>query len=769
MSIVKCTTSTVDWKAYDTAILNGIDIYIEAERLNIRFENSSTEKTGWVACHAIDREDENASAAIFIQPGDDRHGYYKDHRGDEPCIGFFELAARTGQFSDWKEARSFYADKVGVSLKPEQFPVRKPWGDLVTTYDYCDEQNALLFQVCRFQQSNGEKTFRQRRPDGKSGWIWNTKGIKKPPFRLPELLAASPDEPVFIVEGEKDVLNLVGGQFVATTCAQGAGKWKVSYKHYLKGRQVVILPDNDSKGGEHAQDVARKLYGFPVSIKIVELPGLAEKGDVSDWIEAGHSPQELSDLVQTAPEWRPRKPMIEVTSHQVTGAASSGLSVFEPEGQTELANSRRFLIQHGEKCLYCHPWKKWLIWDGKRWEIDHSGAVVRLAKSVVDQLWHETQYSSRNASDEVLKFVTNSAKSAGIKAMLTLAASETPIQPEEMDQNEWLLNCPNGTIDLRTGELREHRREDLLTKLCPVEYLIDSETYVWDRFLEDVFPNEEVIRYMQRLLGYALTGNTREHVLPIFYGKGANGKSTLLEAFMEMLGSDYALKAPQSLLVASKGDRHPTELADLHGKRFVVCTETAENCKLNEPLIKELTGGDTIRARRMREDFWQFVPTHKIVLCTNHKPIVSGTDNGIWRRLQLVPFMQTFTEEQQDKDLKEKLRVAAPGILFWVVKGAVDWCQNGIQTPSIITSATDEYRSDEDIVGQFIEDCCVTGHSAYNVKAGQLYEAYEKWCEDSGQTLLNQTMFGKRVTAMGYTKKRSGGVWYQSLGLKESL
>jgi putative DNA primase/helicase len=224
--------------------------------------------------------------------------------------------------------------------------------------------------------------------------------------------------------------------------------------------------------------------------------------------------------------------------------------------------------------------------------------------------------------------------------MLDLARSEPgiPILPDQMDTHPWLLNCANGTLDLKRGNLREHQQEDYLTKLCPFEFHPEAKAPTWEKFLMQILVRESLIRFVQKLMGYSLTGDVSEHILAIFWGVGANGKSTLINAILTVLGEDYAIKANRDLFMARKQDNHPAQLARLFGKRLVVALETHEGARLDEGLVKELTGGDPICARRMREDPWQFVPTHKAILVTNHKPEIRGTDEGIWRRQRLVPF-----------------------------------------------------------------------------------------------------------------------------------
>jgi putative DNA primase/helicase len=364
--------------------------------------------------------------------------------------------------------------------------------------------------------------------------------------------------------------------------------------------------------------------------------------------------------------------------------------------------------------------------------------------------------------------------------MINLAISEPgiPVLHTDLDQNPWLLNVQNGTVDLQTGDIRPHNRGDLITKLCPTKFNPDAKSYVWDRFLEGVFDGkQDLIDFMQRWCGYCLTGIVREQMLPIWFGSGANGKSTFIEAFMHAFGSDYAMKAPHDLFVVKKHNSHPTELADLFGKRFVAAVETGDGRRLNESLVKELTGGDSIRARRMKEDFWEFSPTHKAIICTNHKPQVRGNDHAIWRRLWLVPFTVKFWnpdkgetgpgELRQDKLLPKKLVAEAEGILAWAIRGCLDWQSHGISEPRDVLAATEEYRADENITERFISECCVTGQDTYVVRASALYDAYKKFCEETGEDVETQRLFGSKLTEIGYKRFTNNGTWYRRLTIRD--
>ena len=432
---------------------------------------------------------------------------------------------------------------------------------------------------------------------------------------------------------------------------------------------------------------------------------------------------------------------------------------------TDTGLAERFALQHGDDVRYCHLWGKWLVWDGTRWKIDDGGMVDQLAKQTVRAILLEAADELDDKRREAtVKFALSSESATRRTAMLMLAKSEPPIPiaPDVLDTNHWVLNCPNGRIDLHTGLLREHRREDYITKLCTVQYDPKALCPTWLVTLDTCFGrNYELIDYVQRFAGYCLPGDVSEQILNIWHGIGANGKSTILNALMEMMGPDYSMKATADLLLMKRDSDHPTALTDLHGKRLVACIETDDGRRLAEALVKELTGGDPIRARRMREDFWQFMPTHEVVLACNHRPTVRGTDLAIWRRLKLVPFNVVIPPKERDKQLPAKLREELPGILAWAVRGCLDWQQYGLGEPKAIIDATANYQTAEDVLLNFISECCVMAPEA-KVKAADLLDAYKEWSGDRHITTRKLTTM---LTDRGIERYTNNGLWYRSIGL----
>jgi putative DNA primase/helicase len=460
-----------------------------------------------------------------------------------------------------------------------------------------------------------------------------------------------------------------------------------------------------------------------------------------------------------------------VQDPETNGQAATGLDAgLAKRPRTDLGNAERLVARHGAEFRYCHPWGKGLVWDGRRWALDNTAAMRRLAKKAVRSILREAATVEDEARrKEHVRWSLVSENRARIDAMLSLAAAEEgiPILADDMDRDPWLFNCRNGTIDLRTGTLRPHRRDDLLTKLCPWDYDPDAPCPHWESTLRLFFNDiAELIDYWRRICGYAMAGVIRDHVMPLAYGTGANGKSTILGALIDAFGHDYAMKCPPDLLMAKKTDSHPTDRADLFGKRLVVAIETEAGRRLAETMVKELTGGDRIRARRMREDFWEFSPTHTLIMATNHKPVIRGTDNGIWRRLRLVPFTVAVAGDRDDKGMPEKLRAEAPGILAWCVRGCLDWQAHGLKEPREVTAATGGYRKEQDLVGAYLDQCtvCLPG---VKVRAGALYAHYRQWAEAGNEFVMTQSAFGTAMEERGVEKCRSGGIWYQGIALRQ--
>jgi len=436
--------------------------------------------------------------------------------------------------------------------------------------------------------------------------------------------------------------------------------------------------------------------------------------------------------------------------------------------RTDLGNAERLIDSHGDTLKFGFAWNKWLIWDGIRWVKDNGEGIIGKAKDIVKDIYVEASETGDSGKrKELAQFALSCESAFKIEQMIKLARSEVAIKPDELDSGKELLNCQNGTIDLETGELLPHDRKHLITKIANVEYQANATYELWLRFLNEIMDNNQnLISFIQRALGYSLTGDISERCIFILYGLGANGKTTLLSVLGGIL-NDYALQTPTQTLMVKHYDGIPNDIARLKGARFVTATESETSQRLNEGLIKQLAGGDMVSARFMRGEFFDFMPTHKLWLATNHKPIIRGTDKAIWDRIRLIPFNVVIPEEKQDKHLVEKLLNEASGILNWAIEGCRKWQREGLGTPEEVREATNEYRNEMDILANWLEDNCLIGKE-YSATAKVLYQDYQNWCNANGEKAISQRHFGLSLTERGFERlKDRNGMNYLGVGICE--
>jgi putative DNA primase/helicase len=604
-------------------------------------------------------------------------------------------------------------------------------------YDYTDADGGLVFQVLRYVP----KDFRQRRPDPdkRGGWLWNLKGIERPLYHLPEVIKAmAEDQTIYLVEGEKDADNLIALGFCVTTNAGGAAKWNKKDAATLAGCDVVILSDNDEPGIKAAW---RRADSLPGSV-VLSLPGLAPKGDISDWLAEGGTPERLVELVAQARENPAERPVETTGNTEGTEDRKNRLS--------QLANARRLRNRHGKDMRH-HTALGWLVWDGRRWARNEK-AAKRRAYTVGTAIRKEATSLDDPELAKAYFSAANKAESAtGIAATLQIAAALRDIDADqtEFDTKPWLLNFANGTLDLKTGKLHTHERADLITRLCPHECTSKAKCPRWHQFLDEIFDGDkELIRWIRWLVGYSCTGSTHRHLFPIMHGTGRNGKGAFIRAISFSLGSDYAQTLNAEEIMSTRNPRNDTAKAALCGARFVPCQETEEGRRLNEALIKTLTGGDRIRARFLFKDEFEFSPSHKIWLATNHRPVVRDQQNGIWDRMRLIPFNRVFAEHEQDPHLDAKLAQEAPGILGWAIRGIV---HEEPSVPACVRAATDDYRKESDTLADFLDECTVESECEKLLKRN-LFEAFKKWSGGHGGDMKG---FNKRISDRGILDKRT--------------
>jgi P4 family phage/plasmid primase-like protien len=422
---------------------------------------------------------------------------------------------------------------------------------------------------------------------------------------------------------------------------------------------------------------------------------------------------------------------------------------------TDTGNSKIFAMRYGADVRFCKQ-IGWFVWDGLRWVRDDTGAIYGFAKQMVLDCYSSlADVADQDFREKVFKHLVKSESAKGITSMLALAESERGISigVGQLDQDLLLFNVLNGTLNLRTGVLQEHRRGDHITRLAPVNYHPQAACRRFEKFLAEIFESSnDLIRFVQQYFGYALTGSTAEQCFAIFYGCGANGKSTLVKTVQRVLG-DYASQCGIETFLTKHNGGIPNDLARLHSARAVFASESEDGQRLAESLVKQITGGDLMTARFLHREFFEFEPRFKLFLSTNHKPTIRGTDQAMWRRIRLVPFNVVFPPEKQDKGLLAALWQERDGIFAWIVRGLQDWQSNGLITPPEVANATQDYREDQDVIGQFLDEC-VYGPTMSALPCNKLYRIYVWWAKKRGEYVHSERRFQSAITERGIKRGR---------------
>jgi putative DNA primase/helicase len=421
---------------------------------------------------------------------------------------------------------------------------------------------------------------------------------------------------------------------------------------------------------------------------------------------------------------------------------------------SELGLSQCLLHRHSTDLRYAVLQRTWLCWNGRYWERDTTQTVLRYAIAIVRKM--------------KIKNCKTATRMAGA-VKLASADARVAITIERFDANDNLLNFRNGTLDLRTGELRSHCRRDLITKLIPFDYDPRAWAPRWERFLMEVFESyPDLLPWLQRAIGYSLTGDVREHCFFFMWGSGRNGKGVFINTLKLIFGA-YAHQADFRAFAPKQGDGPLDAIANFKGHRIIVASESREGARFDESLMKTLTGGDPIRARLLYENSFEIKPTFKIWLASNYRPQIQGTDPAIWSRVRLIPFEVSFVG-REDRNLQDALLAEAPGIIAWAVEGAARWREEGLEPlPQAVRMATESYRSESDVVGRFLKEEAMTG-AQYSVPARKLYDAYAQWCVGADESAITEAAFGSSLRQRGVEKTRErNGNLYHGLTLRSRV
>ena len=452
----------------------------------------------------------------------------------------------------------------------------------------------------------------------------------------------------------------------------------------------------------------------------------------------------------------------------------SAYSLYQPnpKNPTDAGNAIRLIKLFGSDIRYVYEFKKWIHWDGSRWLFDEDGYMFRLAKetarSISQEAANETDESRRRT---LLQHALRSENKQQLDSMIQVAKTEEgiTISQSQLDQDKYLLGVANGVVNLRTGGLLDNCKESMITKRTGTAFNQNDKCPLWLNFINEITNNnKELANYLKKIVGYSLTGETKEQLFFFLHGHGANGKSVFVNTIQDMLG-DYSMQTPVSTIMTRGKGSINNDIARLRGARFVNTTETDEGSRFNESEIKLITGGDMISARFLHKEYFEYRPQFTLWISGNHKP-VPGDSYSIWRRLILIPFDVRFSENKQDKNLSYKLRAELPGILNWAIEGCLEWQDDGLTTPKVILDATKEYQTEMDRINSWMEDCCSSNASNHNsVKSSDLYKSYKSWADDNGEWHMNQRILGTKLAERGLQKRRESRGWvYRGIQLNES-
>lgn len=675
-----------------------------------------------------------------------------------------------------------------------------PIPKMVATYNYVDGMGAIRYQVVRYEP----KSFKVRRPDPDNAqrWVYNLQGVRPLLYNLPLVLGLDfskrPAPEVWVVEGEKDADTLVNTLHrVAVTNAKGAGaEWLPEFSEALANTAVVICPDADQPGWRRALQVAQQILPVASSVQIAKLPFaiLNSHGlDISDWVEQFSAEQVEEN------NWSSGKDLpfeyISLTSAAdiVVLAQKVGLKPTlsleaAPEAWplTDSGNAERFIARNSAEFRYVLDLRQWLVWSGTHWQEDAGDVQVTQAMlQTIRSLYQDADIFDGRGNEATAgllrKWGKRSESLGSLQAALTLASlsAELVIDAERLDTHPWLLNVLNGTINLKTGKLQPHNRSDLLTMLIPITRKYDrfqlTETYcpTWLRFLDTVSNHDrEMVSFLQRAVGYSLTGITSERCLFILHGTGANGKSVFVRAISSLLGP-YAKRTPvTSLLSKNLSSNANNDIARLKGARFVHTSEVGEGKSLDEALVKDITGGEVISARLLFKEFFEFLPEFKIWMSTNPLPVIKGTDPAIWMRIRLIPFQVTIPMEDRlpADTLHAKFGEEREEILEWAIQGCLAWQTMGLRNDGVQT-ATDAYRQEMDLLQQWIDEETTVwdAGSRHSTPFSRLYDSYLGWCSRTGEKPLSGRMFAQNLKTHGYEKYNNGkAIVYKGLTIRQA-
>ncbi len=639
------------------------------------------------------------------------------------CLGVSVLA-------DFQRVMEQAADLVGrcrtASIRrTRKAPPVDELGPATAKWDYFDTEGRLIAVVYRYDPPGRKKEFRP----------WDARRRRmappepRPLYHQPGLVLS---DRVILVEGEKCAQALIDLGLVATTAMQGANA-PVDKTDWtpLSGKAVLIWPDRDKPGWAYAMAAAQAALAAGAIACDVLLPpeDKPEGWDAADAVAEGF---DVSDFLDGGPCMSIKPASITPTQEASVWATDDALAL-------------SFTARYAEDWCYCAAWGKWLVWTGKRWQADETLLVHHLIRAICREA------ALKAESHRLAAKLAASSTVSGVERLARSDRRHTS-RADEWDADPFALNTPGGVVDLRTGRLRAHDRRDRMTRLATATRRGEVAAR-WTSFLADITGGDSALQgYLQRVVGYCLTGSTDAHALFFLYGTGANGKSVFVNVVSTLLG-DYAANAPMDTFMEARGDRHPTDLAGLRGARFVSSIETEQGRRWNESKVKAITGGDKVSARFMRQDFFEYLPQFKLVIAGNHKPAIRNVDEAMKRRLHLIPFTVTIPPEKRDGKLTEKLLAERDGILAWAVEGCLEWQRDGLRPPACVVSATEEYFDEEDAIGDFLDEEAQR-HPQARVAVAEVFQRWQEWAMRRGEYVGTSRWLAQQLANRGFERTR---------------
>lgn len=717
--------------------------------------------------------------------------------------------------------------KPPANSQPNTFII-KGLGEPIAKWAYRDAEGGILGYVCRYETDDG-KQIRVWTYGGtaKSEPSWKCGHFSYPrPLYGLDKIAKLPNNAILIVEGEKsaDAAQQLVPQYISVTWSGGAMSWNRHDLEILRGKKIILMPDNDDAGRECMQKLAEILSdkkGLNCAVRMLNTEGMANKWDIADALAEGWTtqkfiewakprvkpykitdeleivhdasdnlPPSLDDLPPLPDELPPdnsnivptekkpatapknEKPKLSVVKSQ---SAMNGNNALAPEADAEneaaplsdIALADHFVEIHGENWRYVNKWNKWFEYDGYGWAQDESkkerNLVVGILKSSI--YWPESASLTPDGKKK-----QTSSRQTGLILDAVSSHRKIVASTDQWDTDPFLLGVPTGTINLESGTFSQSRRDNYITKRC----LVSPESGTpkrWLSFLNMIADgNQELIDYLQRFCGYAMSGDVSEHSLLYLYGTGGNGKGVFVDTISRILGLNggYAYSSPINVFMQSKNERHSTELASLNGARLVTAEEPDAGSKWDEGRIKWLTGEGMVTARFLRQENFTFKPVLKLLLQGNNKPRLSGVDEAMRRRFHIVPFTVTIPQEKRDHKLRDKLELEYPLILEWMIKGFSEWLRLGLNAPQSVQDSTNAYLSVEDGMGAFIDECFDLG--PLKAEVGEAFRRYQEWCKANGEYSWTKRRWINSMCERGTLKTKDGAYeYFEGMSLKSKV